>query len=103
MCKACSDSQCRSEGSEQEPIDIDCPSCDGEGCDKCDDGVVHITECPNKYCRDLSQVVILAEMMDKGVMPVAGGLLDQSSWLLQAARILDRDEARIKAERNNDN
>lgn len=102
LCKACSDTQCRSEGSEREPIEVYCPSCDGEGCERCDDGVVNITECPNKYCRDMGPVITLADMMEKGIMPVDGGALDQSAWLLQAARILDRDEAKIRAERSND-
>ena len=103
LCKACSDTQCRSEGSEQEPIEINCPSCEGEGCSHCNDGAVAITECPNRYCREMSSVTTLADMMEKGIMPVAGGALDQSAWFLQAARILERDEAKIRSERNNDN
>lgn len=51
----------------------------------------------------MGQVITLADMMEKGIMPVAGGALDQSAWLLQAARILERDEAKIRAERNNAN
>lgn len=103
LCKSCSNTQCRSEGSEREPIEIYCPDCEGEGCHQCSDGIVKITECPNKYCRDIVPVTTLADMMEKGMLPVAGGVLDQSAWLLQAARILERDEATIRSERNNDN
>lgn len=56
--------------------------------------------CPNQYCREMSQVVTLADMVDKGVLPVAGGALDQSAWFMAAARILERDEAKIKSERD---
>lgn len=51
----------------------------------------------------MGQVITLADMMEKGIMPVAGGALDQSAWFLQAARILERDEAKIRSERNNGN
>jgi len=80
---------------------MECPACDGVGCDQCDEGSVGVTECPNKYCRDIAPLVPLADMLDKGLLPIAGGLLDQAAWFIQAARLLERDEERIKAERNN--
>lgn len=49
----------------------------------------------------MAATVNLADLYSKGLMPVAGGVLDQSAWFLEAARILDRDEETIKAERNN--
>lgn len=60
-----------------------------------------ITTCPNKYCRDVAPLIPLADLFAKGLPPVAGGVLDQSAWFLQAARILERDEETIKAERLN--
>ncbi len=56
--------------------------------------------CPNQYCREVAPLIPLADLFGKGIPPVAGGVLDQSAWFLQAARILERDEETIKAERN---
>lgn len=59
-----------------------------------------ITTCPNQYCREVATLIPLADLFAKGLPPVEGGVLDQSAWFLQAARILEREEETIKAERN---
>jgi len=41
--------------------------------------------------------VNLADLFDKGLPPVAGGALDQAAWFINATRILNNDEATIKA------
>jgi hypothetical protein len=48
----------------------------------------------------MAPLITLAELFAKGLPPVAGGVLDQSAWFLQAAQILERDEETIRAERN---
>lgn len=81
---------------------IECPSCDGEGgeCLQCNDGFVDVIGCPNAYCREVSQVATLGDMLGNGLLPVAGGVLDQSAWFIQAVRMLQRDEDKIKYERD---
>lgn len=101
MCRTCTDSTCRDAGSESEPIEIECPACNGHGCDQCDEGSVSVTTCPNKYCREMAPLITLADLFAKGLPPVGGGVLDQAAWFLHAAQILERDEDTIKAERNN--
>ena len=100
LCRSCSDGKCRSIGTEQEPLAIECPSCDGEGCDHCSDGSVDVVGCPNKFCGEVSQVVRLGDLFSKGLPPVSGGVLDQSAWFIQAVGILARDEDQIKYDRD---
>ena len=97
VCRGCSDRKCVDKGTETQPIQIECPSCNGGGCDGCDDGYVSIIGCPNEFCRDIVPAVNLADLFDKGLPPVAGGALDQAAWFINATRILNNDEATIKA------
>jgi hypothetical protein len=46
----------------------------------------------------LGATTSMVDFLDKGLMPVAGGVLDQSYWFMQAARLLKNDEAKIRAE-----
>lgn len=100
LCRSCTGNECRDKGTESEPIDIECPSCSGEGCDECNRGLVRIDGCPQSYCRDMAYTVRLADLFDKGLPPVAGGSLDQSAWFLDAVGIFRYDESQVKAEAN---
>ena len=42
------------------------------------------------------QVVQLADLFEKGVMPIQGGALDQSAWFVDAVNILKADESRVR-------
>jgi hypothetical protein len=86
------------EGTETEPIEIECPACNGGGCDECKEGSIIVLGCPNQYCKEVIPAIRLFDLFDKGMAPVAGGALDQSAMFLEAATILERDEAKIKAE-----
>lgn len=59
-----------------------------------------MTGCPNAFCRGLGQTITLIDLFGKGMPPVAGGVLDQSAWFIEAARLLEHEENLIKAERN---
>jgi hypothetical protein len=41
----------------------------------------------------------MTELFGKGLPPVAGGVLDQSAWFINASRFLESEEAAIKAEK----
>jgi hypothetical protein len=45
-------------------------------------------------------LVSLADLFEKGVLPVAGGALDQSASFIEAARFLSVEDAIHKAERH---
>jgi hypothetical protein len=96
LCRDCSDRQCHDKGTEQEPIEMQCPCCNGEGCSECQMGMIQIIGCPNRYCSTVADVVRMSEFFDKGLPPVAGGLLDQSAWFLDAVSVLRRDEAEMR-------
>ena len=100
LCRGCSDKHCRDKGTEQEPIELECPACDGSGCDECNEGRFTVIDCPNKYCRDVAQVANLSDLFSKGIPPIAGGALDQSAWFMEAIGILERDEHTCKIERD---
>lgn len=89
---------CRDKGTDTEPIEIDCPTCEGGSCGNCQDGVVRIDGCPNDYCRPVINTVSMVELFGKGLPPVAGGVLDQSVWFLEASRILESEDAKAKSD-----
>ncbi len=86
-------------GTPSEPISIECGQCNGAGCDQCDDGYTDILGCPQRECSSIVDAVELIDLFRKGLPPVSGGTLDQSVWFLDAARILENEEAKLKAEK----
>jgi len=48
----------------------------------------------------MATTIDMIEMLNKGMPPVAGGMLDQSAWFIRAARCLEHQENLIKAEAN---
>ena len=77
---------------------IQCPSCDGCGCEHCTNGEITITECPNKTCEDLIPAIELSDFFHDKQMPIAGGVLDQSAWFLNFARRLKYEDAAVKSQ-----
>lgn len=98
LCRSCSGTTCRTEGTADNPIEFECPACNGHGCEKCDDGYVSLEGCPNTFCASVVPVIDVIDMIGKGHLPIAGGTLDQSASLLEAARVFESEEARIKNE-----
>jgi hypothetical protein len=99
LCRMCSGKQCKDLGTDNEPIEIECQDCNGEGCQHCVHGWVRIVGCPNKQCSPVVDVVELVDLYAKGLPPIAGGSLDQAAWFIEAAKRLEIEEATIKAER----
>lgn len=87
-------------GTENEPLEIECPECDGLGCDACSDGSIRIDGCPNVYCSTIAPVINIIELFEKGLPPIVGGVLDQSASFLTAAKFYDHEEQLAKAERS---
>lgn len=98
LCNHCTDKQCKDLGTDQEPIEFECPSCDGGGCDECNIGSVRLSGCPSLYCGSVATAVGLIELFERGLPPVAGGTLDQSVSFIEASRILRSDEAKLRNE-----
>lgn len=86
-------------GTDKDPIEIECPSCDGQGCDECAHGFVRVIGCPNNYCREVATAISLFSLFDKGLPPIAGGVLDQSAWFIEASKVMQSEQNKIEAER----
>ncbi len=99
FCKNCSGSHCiaTAEPDWQKP-EAACPTCDGRGCDDCQGGWFTVEGCPSRYVGEMWQVITMAELMDKGLLPDPGGLLDQCHWFIEAAKWYKNDQAIAKTE-----
>lgn len=77
---------------------IECPLCNGNGCNECNDGFFMLDKCPREYIGDeFTMAVNLATQSGQGDWPVVGGLLDQSSWFMSLKQHLDYDISRVTA------
>jgi hypothetical protein len=95
LCKNCSAKRCCDK---DEPIEIECPHCDGTGCEECNEGFFETCGCPNEYVRELSPAIRMADLFAKGLPPIAGGTLDQSVSFLEFARLLEYEDRLVKAD-----
>jgi len=46
------------------------------------------------------QFIQLADLFGKGILPTAGGALDQSASFIEAVQFFEADQARVRAELN---
>jgi len=46
----------------------------------------------------MSATIQMIDLFDRGILPVTGGALDQSSWFLSAERCYRLEEALIRSE-----
>lgn len=82
-----------------EAITIECPVCNGVGCNECVDGEMEINECPQKFVgNEMIKAINLAGMCGQGDWPVEGGLLKQAAWFLDLKRTMDSEQNKIEAE-----
>lgn len=62
--------------------------------------MVQIDACPRAYVgHDITDAVNMAGMCRNGIMPIPGGLLDQSAWFVDLWQRMDSERAKIDAER----
>lgn len=94
VCNNCTAKECK----DIDSVRIECPCCDGKGCDECEFGKVNVKGCPCQYIAPVADISGLADLFDKGVPPITGGALDQAFSFTQAIRFLRIEESRIRAE-----
>jgi len=99
ICRTCTARKCNDIDSDKSQNFIECPSCDGLGCNECNNGEFAIEGCPNKFCSSVVTAIDLIDLYAKGLPPISGGVLDQSASFISAARYLENEERRIKNER----
>ena len=75
--------------------------CGGIGCNHCDRGFFSLTTCPNRYVggRLINDINIAASCED-GVLPVAGGLLDQPAYFYELSRTMKNEVHSIELEQS---
>lgn len=99
LCKSCV-GRCREVVREDQPIEIECPVCDGDGCEHCEDGTFRVTQCPSRYIgRSLISDIHVAMSSDY-LLPISGGILDQSAWWFELRETVKREESRIQDEQS---
>ena len=91
MCKHCrGPNKCKGDSrvNELSPLAMECPGCNGFGCEYCqDDGDIKIESCPLEIIDEKTwEIMELAELFKKGLPPIAGGVLDQAKNFVSAAR-----------------
>lgn len=63
-------------------VSVACPVCDGSGCDACDGGDFE-PGCPYEFLRGYYSVIEMAGMTTDGMLPVSGGVMNQSAWFMR--------------------
>ena len=67
---------------------IACTNCREAGCEHCENGYVVYRQCPPQTLpQDMYSSVAEAEMLDAGILPVAGGLHDQDAYFVEFAKL----------------
>lgn len=103
LCRGCNRGYCRADKDEGLEVGIECPVCDGIGCEACSDGEFKVAGCPNAYCSSIVPALELIDLFHKGMAPVAGGTLDQSASFIRVARLMESEEAKVSNERSSRN
>jgi RecJ-like exonuclease len=86
--------------------DLTCPACKGDGavdgkrCAECQgEGCPLLTRCPyDEVPPDVWTFVDLCDDAEKGLLPLAGGVLDQATAFNQGRRIVRNDKAYFRAQ-----
>ncbi len=80
---------------------MSCPICNEVGCNDCDEGIIRIKECPLDYIGyDACKYVKMVELIDKGMLPVSGGVLEQSHKFISIAEFVWACEVRATERQN---
>ncbi len=97
LCSDCIGGKCHDSPSKESALLVQCPNCNGKGCDDCGDGDYEVTECPYHYCGGLVELSHLSGLWEQGLPPVAGGVFDQSAWFVSAHRYFTAQKNGITA------
>ena len=96
ICERCTAKHC---AEKDEQLEIQCPACEGSGCEECQGGHFLLQGCPQVFVRPLYDAIQVVDWWrKKNVLPVAGGTLDQSTSFLNFCDAVEREDALVKAE-----
>lgn len=82
------------------PLRIECPDCEGVGCEKCgNDGHFYISDCPKKEIdRNTLDLIRFSELAKANNWPCSGGMLSQSINFLTAHEYYTSERNKVDAE-----
>lgn len=71
-----------------------CLVCKGAGCKECNNtGEIIITQCPLEFIdKKVWEIIRYAELFEKGLAPVAGGVLDQANCFIEACEFIFNEQ-----------
>jgi hypothetical protein len=77
-----------------------CPACGGRGCEDCGlTGTFEVTCCPLEWVDgQIFEMIEMVEFYEKGIPPVAGGLLDQMAYFVKFASFTSAETRPYKRE-----
>ena len=80
---------------------VECGELVREPCRQCGgEGMIAISECPKTSVgHAITEAVNVAGLCGGGILPIHGGLLDQSAWFVDLWQTLKGEEARIDAQK----
>ena len=87
-------------------VEIQCVACDesgsvdGEICSECNGtGRFSLRDCPREFVgQEITKAINIASLCGNGILPVNGGLMDQSAWFLSVWQQLQSEQSKIDAE-----
>ena len=84
-------------------VSLDCPGCNGYGCDECKNGKFDLLECPIDYIDDDTyEMIELSKLyMENGQPPVIGGVYDQTYNFIKVAQFVYDEREYWKAQNGN--
>jgi hypothetical protein len=111
MCSGCIGGKCHDAPKPESAVLVKCPSCEGTGkaadgkakCEHCIDGDFELTKCPYQYVGHYAELSHLCQLWtESGLAPVAGGVMDQAAWFVQAQKTLAAQKNAIQAKEQPD-
>lgn len=100
LCRTCKRGKCTDAPTPLSGYDINCPTCEGLGCEHCDKrGTVSIEACPQSLLdHETWELLHYAELYKKGLPPVSGGALDQGAKFSYCATHIWHEQSRLRAD-----
>lgn len=93
VCKSCL-GKCTEDNKQ---ISVICPTCDGAGCENCHGGEFE-PGCPYEFLRGYYEAIEMASMSTDGLLPMSGGIMDQSAWFMRFRAHMTHEEELVKSE-----
>jgi hypothetical protein len=100
LCGSCV-GRCRGVVNSEQRAEIECVMCGGIGCGECENGYMVLSECPSSYIGQelIGDINIVAACSD-GVLPVSGGLMDQSAYWFELSQAMKREINAVEKEQH---